>query len=218
MSDILTVVSSHCGNVNVITSNVTYARIVRNSILQQREATNVVSQLETTTSRFWPIRCTRHGKHDHLWRTGECHAAFPLIATVTISSYDARIHKAEAELSAEKKLNIRKKTKSRAIQRDRGRNRGKKKLVIQNFASDCFSWLCQKSGGELPIFYSELYIRYNSAQCQCSVRKFLAPTRSLRNANVGLCVRPSVRPVQTCLVWAENTSSCSCKMPNVCHM
>ena len=117
-----------------------------------------------------------------------------------------------------KKLNIRKKTKSRAIQRDRGRNRGKKKLVIQNFASDCFSWLCQKSGGELPIFYSELYIRYNSAQCQCSVRKFLAPTRSLRNANVGLCVRPSVRPVQTCLVWAENTSSCSCKMPNVCHM
>ena len=52
MSAILAVVSSHCGNVNVITNNVTYARIVRNSILQQREATNVVSQLETETSRF----------------------------------------------------------------------------------------------------------------------------------------------------------------------
>ena len=35
--------------------------------------------------------------------------------------------------------------------------------------------------------------------------KFLALTRSLRNANV----RPCVRPVQTCLVGAAITSSCS---------
>ena len=48
------------------------------------------------------MRSPCHGKHDDLWRTGECHAAFPLIATVTISSHDAKIHKAGAELSAEK--------------------------------------------------------------------------------------------------------------------